>query len=72
MCNPDGARELFHCAGRRVSLLGDDRILDRLVLLIDDAKLLTVLGIHELHFDLAELTIFDLIGGTVGDGILIA
>src|SRR5205807_7866657 len=68
----ESGEELFYCPRRCVSLLGDDGVLDGLVLFIDDAKLLTVLWIHKLHFDLAELAILYLIGGAVGKRVLIA
>src|SRR5690349_15237687 len=61
----------FHFARRRVSLFRDDLILDGLTLFVGDAERFVGSGVHELHFDLAELAIARLIGRFVTDDVLI-
>jgi hypothetical protein len=46
---------LLHCSGRVVAGLGDNLILNRLALLIRNAKRLVGGGVYQFYLDLAEL-----------------
>src|SRR6266404_4551337 len=63
---------LFHFARRGVSGLGDDRVLDRLTLLIHDPQRLAVGRVHQIHLDLTVLAVTSLVGGMVSQRILVA
>ena len=52
---------LFDFARRGVALLRDDLVLDRLALLVGDPQGLVGRGIHQFHFDLAELSVLRLV-----------
>src|SRR5712671_2981485 len=67
-----GSPWLFHFARRGVSGLGNDLVLDRFALLINDPQRLAIGGVHQIHLDLTVLAIASLVGGMVSQRILVA
>ena len=56
---------LFHFARRRVALLGNHRVLHGLVLFVHNLQWFVRAWVHQFHLQLAELTVFGLIGGLI-------
>src|SRR5258708_4476257 len=54
-----------------VAWLGDHLVLYRLLLFVDHAQRLIGLRIHQIHADLAELAVARLVGGAIGEHVLV-
>src|ERR1017187_1363599 len=62
---------LFHFARRLVSGLGENRVLDRLALLVLDGQRVAA-RVHQFHLDLAERPVVRLVARRIGDHVLSA